>query len=80
MKAKNKRHEDGGFYCHMLCSRRTRIKEGKDIDNHRLSSSFVFHRNNEGQHKKRNKDNGFLLSSSCLRGARVGRGGEDDDD
>jgi hypothetical protein len=80
MKAKNKRHEDDGFYCHMLCSRRAKIREGEDIDNHRLSSSFVFHRNNEGQHKKRNKDNGFLLSSSCLRGARVGRGGEDDDD
>jgi hypothetical protein len=51
MKAKNKRHKDD-FFCHLLCSRRARIKGGEDNDNHKSSSSFVFHRNDESQHKK----------------------------
>ncbi len=55
MKAKNKRHKDNGFYCHLVCPRGARIKGGKDNDNHRSSSSFVFHRNDKGQHKKETK-------------------------
>jgi hypothetical protein len=60
--------------------RGTIIRGGEDNDIHRSSSSFVFHRNDEGQHKKRNKNNSSMSFSSCLKGVRAGGGGKDNDD
>jgi hypothetical protein len=51
------------------------IIRGENNDNHKWSSSFVFHRN-INREKKRHKDNGYVPSSSCLKGAETI--GEDD--
>jgi hypothetical protein len=62
-----------------LYLRGVRIGNGEDDDDHRSLSSFVFHRSDEGQNKKRHENEDFVPSSLCLRRARA-RGGEDDDD
>jgi hypothetical protein len=54
MKAKNKKHEDDNFYCHLL--------------------SFIG--TMKANTKKRNKNNGYVSLSSCLKGATSGGRGE----
>lgn len=121
-KAKNKKHEDEGFYHCLLGLKGAGTKGEEDDDNHKslssifhrndesikkedtktialccclyvweeqeqeeevkmtmikLSSSFIFHRSNEGQRKKHEDDNTKLLSL-CLRGAKT-KGEKDDD-
>jgi hypothetical protein len=78
-KAKNKRHEDDGFYHCLLCLRGARTKGEEDDDDHKSLSS-IFHRNDEGIKKRRHTDDSFVLLSLCLRGARVRGGGKDDND
>jgi hypothetical protein len=49
-------------------------------NDHKSSLSFVFHRSDKGQNKKRHKDDDdFVLLSLCLKGTRV-VGGENNDD
>jgi hypothetical protein len=51
------------------------IIRGENNDNHKWSSSFVFHRNIRRE-KKKHKDNGYAPWSSCLKRAETI--GEDD--
>jgi hypothetical protein len=65
MKAKNKRHEYDGSNINLLRPKGARIRGGKDNDNHRSSSSFVFHRNDEGQKQKTNMTTSIVIF--CVR-------------
>jgi hypothetical protein len=61
-KAKNKRHEDDGFYHCLLCLRGARTKGEEDDDDHKSLSS-IFHRNDEGIKKE---DTKMIALCCCL--------------